>query len=241
MRIITWNCFRGDARVRAADLDDLAPDVVVLQECSRPAAVDADTFAWSGDNPRHGMAVLTRAPYGVRPPRVPAAATESVFAVQVEGPLSFTLLNVWAHPRPSYVDAVWAGLDAHAALLQSGDAVVADDFNSNARWDAGRRRSHTDLVRRLGEEFGLVSAWHSAADREPGGGPEPDTYHYQWRADRGFHIDYCFVPQSWAPYTTCRVLDEPAGTRRSDHRPLIIDIASRSLQAKDLDSCREPS
>jgi hypothetical protein len=235
MRLITWNCFRGDALARAADLDDLAPDVVVLQECSRPAAADAETFAWSGDNPRHGMAVVTRAPYVLRAPAVPAAATDSMFAVQVDGPLRFTLLAVWAHPKPSYVGSVWAGLNAHAALLRAGDAVVAGDFNSNPRWDAGKRRNHTALERRLREEFGLVSAWHAAADRASGGvpEPEPDTYHHQWHPDRGFHIDYCFIPESWVPRVTAHVPDEPARTRRSDHRPLIIDVEPGSLAAKD--------
>jgi len=34
MRIATWNCLSGDALTRAAELDVLSPDVVVLQEVS---------------------------------------------------------------------------------------------------------------------------------------------------------------------------------------------------------------
>lgn len=86
MRLITWNCFRGDALTRAADLDDLAPDIVVLQECSRPASAESERFAWSGQNPRHGMAVIANGAYTLRPPAIDIDPTSSVFATQVVGP-----------------------------------------------------------------------------------------------------------------------------------------------------------
>ncbi|HEY0778843.1 MAG TPA: hypothetical protein VGD56_12815, partial [Gemmatirosa sp.] len=87
MRLITWNCFRGDALTRAGDVADLGPDVVVLQECARPvAALDPDALAWFGDNPRHGAAVVARAPYRLRPAPRCADAGGSVFPVRVERP-----------------------------------------------------------------------------------------------------------------------------------------------------------
>lgn len=119
------------------------------------------------------------------------------------------------------MSAVWAGLDAHAALLRAGDAVIAGDFNSHPRWDGRRARTHTALTRRLHDEFGLVSAWHASAGEDA---PEPATHYHQWRADRGFHIDYCFVPRAWADRVTAFIPDEAPGSRHSDHRPLVIDM-----------------
>jgi hypothetical protein len=34
---------------------------------------------------------------------------------------------------------------------------------------------------------------------------------------------YAFVPAAWAPSLTAWIPDEPAGSRRSDHRPLVVD------------------
>lgn len=58
MRLVTWNCYRSDVLSRVGDLTDLDADVVVLQECARPASVDAGAVAWFGANLRHGAATV---------------------------------------------------------------------------------------------------------------------------------------------------------------------------------------
>lgn len=231
MRLVTWNCFRGDALARAGDVADLGADVLVLQECSRPAAADSGALVWFGANPRHGAAVLARTPYRIRLGPASPEAGGSAFPVEVTGPAgAFHLLAVWAKPAPTYVGSVWAALDAYGPWLAGAPAVVAGDFNSHPCWDRSARRNHTRLAGRLREEFGLVSAWHAVT---AGSAPEPATHFHRWRNDRGFHIDYCFVPASWAAAgLVAAVPDWPVRARGSDHRPLVVQVGVGAANAR---------
>ena len=78
MRIVTWNCYRGECRTRAALLEVLSPDIVVLQECGRPAETEDDRCVWFGSKPIQGVAVATHGAWTVAPgpldPGVPDSA-----------------------------------------------------------------------------------------------------------------------------------------------------------------------
>jgi hypothetical protein len=178
MRLVTWNCFRGECLARAADLSDLGADLLVLQECARPTASSPGQAAWFGSNPRHGLGVVAANGYRVRALDVATGVADSVYPVRVEGAHCFDVLAVWAKATPTYLDAIAHGLDAY----------------------------------------------HAAPHRAPASDESP-THFWRWRADMGFHIDYCFVPESWLEGLTADVLGEPAGSRRSDHRPLVVDVA----------------
>ncbi len=226
MRLVTWNCFRGDALTRAAAVADLAPDLLVLQECARPAAADPSRVQFFGDNPKHGLAIVTGPDYRLRPVGSPASPTHSVGAAWMEGPglpAPLLVLGVWAQRAPTYVQAVLAGLDAYAQLLREHPAVVLGDFNSHPIFDRGKAPTHASLVERLESGYALRSAYHAF---HGAGAAEPPTHYWCWQADQGFHIDYCFIPDAW-----CERLrgvwcpDEPPGSRRSDHRPLVVDLA----------------
>lgn len=169
----------------------------------------------------------------VRPPFTAVTLLETgtddqvAYPVRIEGPCAFNLLAVWTKPRPTYVASLWAALDRHANWLADGPSVVAGDFNSHARWDRNGRPNHTDLVRRLADEFGLVSAWHAVAAREPAGEEpeEPATIFHRRHPTAPYHIDYIFVPIAWAEYLrACWVPEEPVGSRGSDHRPVLLVV-----------------
>lgn len=222
LRLVTWNCFRGPTRQRAAALVSFQPDIIVLQECARATMENSERSRWFGANPKHGVSVLTSAPYAVRGLPDADEANSSVFACGVSGPVRFNLLAVWAQQAPEYVEAIWRGLDATAATLNKDEpTVVAGDFNSHPRFDNPRRRTHRMLEERLFDEFGVVSAWHALhADAV-----EPSTHYWQWREENGFHLDYCFVPNEWVPHLREVAVASYAGDWRSDHRPVLVDVA----------------
>lgn len=225
MRLVTWNCFRGDALIRAAAVADLAPDLLILQECARPTAADPSRVQCFGDNPKHGLAIVATSPFRLIPLVSPAPSPRSVGAAWVEGPgltAPLLVLAVWAQREPSYVQAILTGLDAYAPLLRAHPAVVLGDFNSHPSLDRGRAPTHASLVARLEGEYGLRSAFRAVNGIAA---PEPPTHYWRWKAANGFHIDYCFIPEAWRQRVRAAWLpDEPPGSRSSDHRPLVVDV-----------------
>lgn len=219
-------------RARAADVADLTPDLLVLQECGRPAAETA-RVRWFGANSRHGLALVAGHGYALEAVTPAPALADSVFPAWLDCPGGSRLLvlGVWAKRRPTYVGAIRAGIEAYAPLLRETPAVIAGDFNSHVRFDRPGTPGHAELETWLRGEFGLVSAYHAWNGAEA----EPPTHFWRWQATRGFHIDYCFVPEAWRDgLRGARVLDEPPGSRRSDHRPLVVDVepsASREATA----------
>lgn len=223
MRLVTWNVYRGDCFAKAAMLDHLDPDIIVLQECGRPSDADEQRCQWFGSNPQQGVAFIARNAFRLLRHPISPDLDHSVFPVRVTGPISFGLLGVWAMPRPSYVGAVDRGLTTYAAFLADGASVVAGDFNNHWRWDEGKKSvTFAGLYERLASEFGLTSAYHGFHP-DIAHGDEAPTLYWQWKAEQGFHIDYVFVPSAW------HVTHVDVGTFEdwevsSDHRPVVVDV-----------------
>ena len=225
MRLATWNCCRGPYLKKAALLSALSPDIAVIQECAKPE-VESDQCLWFGDNPRQGIAVVTAGDYRLR--RLPIAdeVPNYVFPIEVTGPTSFSLFAVWSKggQRYPYVEAVVQAAELYRALIESGPTVLLGDFNSNVIWDWKRPRNHSALVSMLAQ-LGLVSAYHHFFG-EAQGQETRSTYYFHWKEHRPYHIDYCFVPESWA----ARLHSVEVGSyedwkQHSDHRPLIVEVA----------------
>lgn len=225
MRLVSWNCYRGECRSRAAALESLQPDLAVLQECGQPAASGSPCL-WSGSNPAQGIGVVANAPWSLEPGPQGLPPHHSVFPVKVLGPQPFHLLAFWAQPRPTYVRAILGGLDQYRDFLKSAPSVMAGDFNSHTRWDSrDREANHTVLDRRLREEFGLVSAWHSFA-AATSRSLEPATHYWRWNRNQPFHLDYCYIPRSWLPrLQSVTIGNYEDWAAQSDHRPLCVDVA----------------
>jgi endonuclease/exonuclease/phosphatase family metal-dependent hydrolase len=215
MRIATWNCARGPLAAKRAALAALAPDIVVLTEASQPSAEQGDVL-WFGEG-RFGVAFYARPPFKLRAFRT-SRCVPCVYPVAVTGPIQFTLFGVWTWPAPTYKKAFINGFDAHERL--TGPAVVAGDFNGNVDFDRPRGRvTWAQCFDRL-HARGLVSAYH--ADRPYG--KEPDATHYfQWKVDRPFHLDYCFVPRQWS-IDAVSIGSYADWSRLSDHRPVTVDV-----------------
>ena len=195
----------------------------MLQECARPPREDASAV-WFGSNPRQGIAVLVEPPFRVvaEPPR---GGTASMFAAQVLGPVSFTMLATWAQLEPTYSESLRRSLLAYRDLLLGGPCVLMGDLNSSVAWDNRHGRTdHRELEAQLHDEFGLVSAYHAATGEHPGQESRP-THFWRWQAASPFHLDYCYLPKRWLPGlegVTVGGYEEWADT--SDHRPLVVDV-----------------
>jgi endonuclease/exonuclease/phosphatase family metal-dependent hydrolase len=145
--------------------------------------------------------------------------------VSVAGRTPFTILNVWAKPKPAYVRHILKTLDLHAEALRAGPVVILGDFNSSPSINGKQRCEFSGLAGRLREEFGLVSAYHQFHGLELGDPREVPTY-YHWPLEhKPFHIDYCFVPLAWANrVTNARVCSGRPWSTLSDHQPVLVDV-----------------
>lgn len=207
-------------------LDHLNADIAVIQECSRPSA-ESEQCLWFGDNPRQGIAVvttrdfeLTRLPNLLDVPRY-------MFPVRVRGPLIFNLLAVWSkggQPHP-YIEGVVEGVAAFRNLLSTEPTILVGDLNSNVIWDRTHpvTHNHSALVRALAD-LGLSSCYHYYFSEAQGAETRP-THYFHWKQGRGFHIDYCFVPDDWlGRLTSVEVGSFESWSKHSDHRPLVVHI-----------------
>ena len=73
--------------------------------------------------------------------------------------------------------------------------------------------------------LGLVSAYHRFFGEDQGAESRPTLYLLKKR-ERPYHIDYCFIPESWVPnLTSVAVGAYETWITASDHCPLVVDIA----------------
>ena len=224
MRLVSWNCCRGPA----AKLSLLAPldaSISVVQECPRPAP-DSRSCLWFGDNPRQGIAVLWSPEYRVEP-ITPRPVPRYTLPFQVTGPRTFLLLAVWSQREREYpyVRGIIRAVELYRDLIIAQPTVVIGDFNSNAIWNRKRAGAldHGALVAML-SQLGLISAYHHFHGEAQGAERRPTLY-LLWDETRPYHIDYCFIPETWAS----QVRSVSVGTyadwaSASDHRPLVVDL-----------------
>ena len=225
MRLVTWNCSRGAFARKVPLLDSLEADIAVVQECARPTH-ESDQCIWFGENPRQGIAVKARPPYRLIRVEPLKDVPKFMFPVQVEGPVSFTMLVVWSkRDKYAYVEAVVRGVQMYRDLILTGPTVVVGDFNSNAIWDSDHptHSNHSALVNQLGE-LGLISCYHHFHN-ECHGQETGATLYFTWKKEKPFHIDYCFAPTAWAPrLSMVEVGSYEEWRKHSDHRPLLVEF-----------------
>jgi endonuclease/exonuclease/phosphatase family metal-dependent hydrolase len=137
---------------------------------------------------------------------------------------------VWAcnDGENRYVRGIHRAIELCGDLFSSGPNLMLGDFNSNTFWDEDNPpdRNHSALVKKLGD-LGLVSAYHAYFQEEQGSETRPTYFQYRHR-HRPYHIDYCFVPQAWAPRIASVTLGRHFKWRRwSDHMPLRTNLLDR--------------
>jgi endonuclease/exonuclease/phosphatase family metal-dependent hydrolase len=150
-----------------------------------------------------------------------------IFPVQVVGPREFLLLAVWSKggQTHNYIEAVVKAVLMYRTLIEETPTVLIGDLNSNVIWDATHppELNHTALLALLGD-LKMVSAYHSFHQEVAGQETRP-TYFFHWKETRPFHIDYCFIPESWvANVRRVEVGSYEEWKNHSDHRPLLVEF-----------------
>src|SRR5262245_39889668 len=225
VRFITWNCRSGSLDVRLAQLGKYKPDVVFLQEC----APTEHTACACRVNARKSIALVSASPdFQLSPLTVSVTAGRASVAASFEGRHAFSVIGIWGQ-LPNYVDDVLRTLDAHAARLREGRAIVMGDFNSGIKLRGRRTVSagHQKIVNAC-SALGLVSAYHAFNNVEHAR-EKHATYYHQYKSTQPWHIDYCFVPTAWLKgLVNVRVLNGKIWADHSDHRPLIVDLVPQT-------------
>ena len=223
IKIVAWNCCRGPFAKKLAALETLAPDVAVLPEATQPAQESRQVLWFPSNASSLGIQVRASGDYRLR--RLKAADLPNcVVPIRVNGPISFNLLAVWTWPAPSYTRAFTNALAAYAKLLRSGPTVVAGDFNGNPVFDKPTQRIKWWTAAFSGlQDAGLVSAYHYV-NAAAFGAETHATHHFLRKAERPFHIDFCFIPKEWAKKKLdVQVVHGPEWRALSDHFPLVVD------------------
>jgi endonuclease/exonuclease/phosphatase family metal-dependent hydrolase len=213
---------------KAEPLLALAPDIVILQECASDfgEVLGARSVAWCGSNQRKGLGIagLSDA-WAIRERTDIETDFWWCLPVEVEGPMHFNLLGVWAFlaarqpSRRSFHDA----LEDYSAFVAERPAIVAGDFNNNVRWDTPRKPHHATAVAWMTAR-GLESAYHILGEHAQGREAHP-TYFHQWNVHQPYHIDYCFLPSAWLSVgTTADAGKVEDWLQLSDHVPMVVDV-----------------
>ncbi len=242
-RLLTYNIKVGGvgrveplARVIAA----CTPDVVLLQEATRPAVVEALAAAtgmaeWRAF-PRQSLGYLSRRPVvhaSWHRPRlshhafvevVPAGEQLRLFGVHLSA-----VHAAWTERRRVYE---LRALLRSVRLHQAGFHVLAGDFNTLAPgalldihrlplrlrpfvWASGGRIKWRTVQTIL--DAGYVDAFRLRHPDNPG--------LTMPAADPHVRLDYAFVPAAYADRVVrCDVVRHPDAARASDHLPIVLDL-----------------
>ena len=245
MRLLSYNIRYGGSG-REAPLAEVvratAPDLVVLQEATRPDVVEriaagAGLGAW-GARPGHSLGFMSRvapAHHEWHWPRssrhafleiVPAGSRWRVFGVH----LSAVHANWTERRRARQLRALLEATEAHRA----GCHVLAGDFNTLAPGESLELKRLPPRLRPFVWLSGGTIRWHvvqilldagyADACRTVGAGEGPAYTFPTW--DPHLRLDYAFLPAACARHLArCSVVSDLAAARRgSDHFPLLVEL-----------------
>jgi endonuclease/exonuclease/phosphatase family metal-dependent hydrolase len=250
LRVVTWNLQGSaglDVDAAAGVLQEVAPDIAVLQEvqrsqCIRLAAacrMSGRRWAfkhWPIVSRPEGLAVLSCSPLSAAAAFVLRASWPwswrrrvAIDATAVVERRPIRIVNVHLSPHDE-TDGRGDEIDRVIARRGVVAPILAGDFNE---------RPGAAPLRRL-VEAGWTDAWalHQAAGGAAGSdgrADRPDAGATNWTANAAAgqpptqRLDMIFVPDRWR-VLSCWVVDEPLDrlARLSDHLPVVADLELRS-------------
>ncbi|RRJ92000.1 endonuclease/exonuclease/phosphatase family protein [Paenimyroides tangerinum] len=234
MKIITWNC-NGAFRKKFSFLKNFDADVLVIQECENPLLVKdveylnfSNNYVWIGDNKNKGIGIFAKS--NIKLERLDLPTTYNKYDVKYFLPViindSQILIGVWAHknnsPTFEYIGQVWKYFQINSEIIYK--SIIVGDFNSNSIWNLWDRWwNHSDVVEMF-EKNNLVSMYHEL-ENELQGKETIKTFYLHKNINKGYHIDYCFVPKKLINDNSKFIISKFDEFKiLSDHVPIIIQI-----------------
>lgn len=236
MKIVSWNC-NGAFRRKYDYLSRFEADIYVIQECENPSERGdklyenwASSFLWIGANKHKGLGIFARGDIKLEllnwPDQFRDKQVRYFLPCRVND--AFTLVGVWAHFNQStyfgYIGQFWKYLQLNRDNLAS--AIIAGDFNSNAKWHSSEIWwNHSDVVSEL-EDLGIRSLYHQHFNEMHGAESIP-TFFLQKNIEKPYHIDFVFAAES--TISTQRFSMEIGGAEDwltlSDHLPVVLSFS----------------
>jgi exonuclease III len=233
MKIVTWNC-QGAYRKKAALIAQFKPDIAVIQECEacekllfKPDVPHPSTKLWFGDGGNKGIGIFSYTNLNFELCDYDKSIKHCI-PIRVTGRFNFNLIAVWAmghqDRKLSYIAQVFLAVEKYRDFIRQQDTVLIGDFNSNKQWDTTPRiGNHSNVVGALAAED-IFSVYHEYF-REQQGEETQNTFFLYRKQDRGFHIDYCFVPGKWMnQIKAVSVGSYEEWGQVSDHSPLFVEF-----------------
>jgi exodeoxyribonuclease-3 len=242
-RILSYNIRRGGLgreSALAAVIRSVSPDVVVLQEATRPEVVqqvagEAGMQQWAA-RPGDSLAFMSRtsvAHHAWHKPRVsrhafleivPASTTWRVFGVHLSA-----VHAAWTERRRVFeLRALLRAMAEH----QQGPHVIIGDFNTLAPGDLLDIRRLPHRLRALVWLSGGRIRWKTIATVLAAG--YVDAFRRLHPSDLGYtlptpdphvRLDYAFVPGAFVPHVrACEIVRTSEAAAASDHFPLLLEI-----------------
>ena len=243
LRILSYNICRGGVgreRPIAAVIRKVSPDIVVLEEATRPDVVerlarDAGMAQWASRAGK-SLAFMSRTPVRFFAARRPAISRHAFLEILPSGS-SWRVFGV----HLSAVHAAWTErrrlLELRALLRavsarEQGPHVLIGDFNTVAPGDIFDPARLPPRLRALVWLSGGRIRWRTIATVLSAG--YVDSFRQLHPDDLGYtlptpephvRLDYAFVPGAFAQQVrTCEIVKAPEVADASDHFPLLLEL-----------------
>ena len=248
MRVMTWNC-RGRLGHKKELLQHVAPDIAVVQECSREDSRLLDRgaqFFWQSKQidpaaPK-GLGILSFNPSIVMHPlplpdqwssltKSDPGRMDVIVPVEVLAPVRLNVLAVWSYNnrhrgsrKRKLRGPILCALDFLGDWLSNAPSLVMGDFNNEPSYDESpsSKNLFSEHLNTL-EKLEMKSLYHESS-REPHGA-ESTNSHF-WAGRKYFHIDYIFASEQVRKASKFSIMsfeDMKALGVKSDHVPLWVD------------------
>jgi endonuclease/exonuclease/phosphatase family metal-dependent hydrolase len=246
IRLLSYNIRHGGAgreeRLSAA-IASCAPDVVIFQEATRPAVIEAlaerTGLSHCGAMPKLSLGFMSRLPIARHKwhrPRVSRHAfLELVLAdtgFRVFGVHLSAVHAAWTERRRTFELRALLGSIAADVERRDGLHALVGDFNTLAPGDVFDPRKLPGRLRALVWLSGGRIRWRTIQIVLDAG--YVDAYRVRHGADVGYtfptwaphvRLDYMFVPSGFASrVSTCEIVTHGAAPAASDHFPLLAEI-----------------